>query len=287
MVRQIFRALFVVLLGIALASCARKPPVEETRPLLYDVREAAVVAGEGVSPALMRGVDRRLADAIAATQRPLPSPRVVLSVNIGTVVKGSGNARGRNSATFTVSAVAVDSGAVIAAGTFKVDTVSINPTIADQSLAEEIAARIRFAFALVTPSVKPVRLSQRTSTRLIGDAPASADATPMLLPVSPIVPKVAPAVEQAPVGSDLEGGAKATISLTPPAAAPAAVTTPATAPVTATATGEATATPASATAVATPVTPPTVPQGHTAKTSDPAAAEPCVVTATQDCSPAQ
>lgn len=225
MARHILRAFVILLVGLMVVSCAAmKHYYRDERLPLYDVRDVAVLSSRPVSYALIQGVDTRVSDAIAATVRRQALPRVVLSVKIDRVIKGAGERRDRNEAEFSVDVASVDSGALIASGSFKAVSYSMTVQTADENLAEDIAARIRYAFGLTTPSILKVRRPP------VLPPIASADSTDYQLPavttglglntddgVEPVakVERKPKPVDTQPASSDLESGAKGAITIKP------------------------------------------------------------------------
>lgn len=219
--------LLVALLVLAfLASCGSlvRRPID--RPLYYDVRDVAVLAGASVPPRIIAGVDRRIRESIFATVRNEPLPRVVLTVTLQDFGPIGMFGNRRMGTTFRVVATSVDSGIDIAAGSYQVMSVTDEPGLAEDSLAEEIAARVRYAFSLampqaMTPLPRPraarvggyyapsspfgrsgrvlteERPPVRQSIEPAAPAPASADPSPQN-PVSP-VPTIMPQVDR-PLG---------------------------------------------------------------------------------------
>ncbi|MDI7863261.1 hypothetical protein MRS76_14985 [Rhizobiaceae bacterium n13] len=152
MVPQRFFGLFAFLILPIVAACSiERPSLEEKTPR-YDVRQAVVIAKGDIPPALIEGVDRRVEDAIQATVRQEPLPRVVLTIEIQEVEKQIGQKRDRNSAIVTARATAVENGMQVALITFRVFQYG-SLEMADEGLAEEIAARIRSIFDLQRPSI--------------------------------------------------------------------------------------------------------------------------------------
>lgn len=236
MVRRIVQAAVVLVACALLASCSvlNRKPIE--RPLYYDVRDISVIADSRVSPVLIAGVDRRISASIAATRRPVPLPRVVLAVRIENYAVGIGIGSRLNEARFRVSAISVDNGETIATGVYDVYATSDNPLMAEESLAEEITARVRYAFSLTTPSL-PRPPKARAATALPATPPAMPDATASPVPavvepvpapadggvdVLPDAPQPAAQTGAVPPGTNTEEGALATIDLSGRGAAKAA-----------------------------------------------------------------
>ena len=234
MARSFVRLFIVLLIGFLITGCAAVKRYQDERLPRYDVREVAVLANGRVSPALIRGVDSRVSHAISATIRTQPLPRVVLSVKIDRVVKGVGESRDRNEATFSVDVFAVDNGALLANGMFKAISYSTSADSAELGLAEEIAARIRSAFDLMTPPLPRARdvvmtrpaawaATAKAEYEAEQAAKRQSDDTPAMEAVS--MPEKAEAVEEVvtkpvivsgpAVGEDLEDGAVGKISIKP------------------------------------------------------------------------
>ena len=141
------------------------------RPLVYYVRNVTVMANARVPLELIESVDRRVSAAIAATRPPAGAERVVLLVKIDRLGFGEGARRRLAQAKFTVTATSVETGQPVAQGAFIVNSPTDDPRWARQALAEEIAARVRFAFSLTTPRVRKALPPRSISTRLLSDPP--------------------------------------------------------------------------------------------------------------------
>lgn len=214
-------ALLAVMLLVSSCIWWGREPIR--RPLVFDVRDVAVIADGRVPLALATGVDRRVAAAINSTIRTVPTERVVLTVRFEEfrTAQPFGDRRAR--ASFRVTATDIDRGSPIAAGTFIVYSTTDNPMMAIDSLAEEAAARIRFAFSLEAPRIARPRPPARTvSTRLATERPVRRPSAGDAAPAISAPPKPAPAKPKAAVpavGTNVEEGASGTIRL--PAAKPA------------------------------------------------------------------
>lgn len=227
-----------LILAFLLASCTAfgRGPIQ--RPLFYDVRDASVIAGEQVPLALLAGVDQRLSAAIAQTVRTTPTQRVVLTVRVTDYKPVGVRGDRRASARFRVTAADVETGNPVAVGNYFVHSTTDSPVMADQSLAEEIAARIRYAFVLQTPRVAVAKPKPRSSTRMKPQAAATpaAAAAAAVVPTDRATPAPAPAPSNtaAPAvssGTNIEAGAEGVIRLgAPPAAACDPATDPACTP---------------------------------------------------------
>ncbi len=177
-------------LVMLLASCTLLQGRSIDRPLVYFVRNVTVMADARVPLDLLESVDRRVSAAIAATRAPQGAERVVLMVKIDRVGFGEGARRRLAQANFTVTAVSVETGEPVAKGAFRVNSPTDDPRWARQALAEEITARIRFAFSLNTPRVRKSLPPRTISTRLASDpapviTPNAPAATPRAAAVAP------------------------------------------------------------------------------------------------------
>ncbi|MBX4984404.1 hypothetical protein [Rhizobium lentis] len=136
-----------VLVCVALTACvslsARKPEAP-----LYDVRSAVVLSGPNIPGVLLAGISDRVNAAINATVRDTVLPRVVLTIRVVSVEKGLGFQKDRNVAKISVDAASVEDGSVIAVSAFDVTSIAADPKLADDIIAEDVAARIRSVFSL-------------------------------------------------------------------------------------------------------------------------------------------
>lgn len=221
-----------VALGFALllSSCSLFHGRSIDRPLVYFVRNVTVLADARIPLELLDRVDRRVSAAIAATRAPQGAERVVLMVKIDRLGFGEGARRRLAQADFTVTAVSVETGEPVAKGSFRVNSPTDNPGWAREALAEEIAARIRFAFSLTTPRIRKSFPPRTTiSTRL------ASDPAPVIAPNAPaVIPRQASAAPQPAAQKPVVVAAPPTPQ--PPApqemAAPPVVETPAVRPAT-------------------------------------------------------
>jgi hypothetical protein len=117
---------------------------------IYDVRSAVVLGGPTIPGPLLSGIGDRIDAAINATVRTDVYPRVVLTIRVVSVQKNQGFDKNRNITKVNVDAASVDDGSVIAVSSFDVATIANDVTMADQIIAEDVAARIRSAFRLNT-----------------------------------------------------------------------------------------------------------------------------------------
>ena len=165
--------------ALLLASCSVFFGRSIDRPLVYHVRNVTVMADAQIPLDLIEDVDRRVSAAIAATRPPQGAERVVLLVKINRLTFGEGARRRFAQAKFTVTATSVETGEPVAQGTFTVHSPTEDPRWARQALADEIAARIRFAFSLATPRIRKSQPPRIISTRL------ASEPAPQIVPNSP------------------------------------------------------------------------------------------------------
>jgi hypothetical protein len=186
--------------ALLLASCSVFFGRSIDRPLVYYVRNVTVMADARIPLDLIESVDRRVSAAIAATRPPAGAERVVLLVKIDRLGFGEGARRRLAQAKFTVTATSVETGQPVAQGVFTVNSPTDDPRWARQALAEEVAARIRFAFSLTTPRVRKPLPLRTISTRLASEPP------PVIVPnaraapprAASVVPQAGPQKPAAP-----------------------------------------------------------------------------------------
>ncbi|NNH30815.1 hypothetical protein C9413_15255 [Rhizobium sp. SEMIA 4085] len=146
-----FRSLFcqLGLVCAMLTSCMGLTSDEPAAPI-YDVRSAVVLGGPNTPPELLSGIGDRINAAINATVRTEGYRRGVTGHRIDSHQKDTGEDRRRDIAKINIDAASVDEGSVIAVSSFEVTSTANDRAMADQILAEDIAARVRSAFKLNT-----------------------------------------------------------------------------------------------------------------------------------------
>jgi hypothetical protein len=154
MLSRLFRITAGVVVMLLLAGCVSRMVNPPPKKFFYDVRAVLVVAGPKVPLSLVEGVERRMSDAVVATVRSEILPRVVLTVRLESVGISIGLDNNKNEAEVKVSAASVETGDVVAEGDFKVLTETGNASLAAESLAEEVSARLRSLFYLQRPRVQ-------------------------------------------------------------------------------------------------------------------------------------
>lgn len=230
MFARFFKLGFALLVLGALTSCSLTNGRPITRPLSYHVRDVTVIADATVPTRIIAGVDRRVSAAIAATRPPAGAERVVVLVRIEKLGYGFNARRHLQTARFNVTAASVETGDPVAMGSFLVNNPTDDPMMAEESLAEEIASRVRFAFSLASPSLRKVVRPPRTqSTRLktalapeapVVVAPAAATAAEpaaetLPAPAAPPAEAIETNVEEGASGAVKLGGAAPIIPCDP------------------------------------------------------------------------
>ncbi|PDT03724.1 hypothetical protein CO666_14295 [Rhizobium chutanense] len=132
---------------VALTACASLSAEKPEAPM-YDVRSAVVLSGPNMPAELLSGINDRVNAAINVTTRNTVLPRVVLTIRVVSIEKGLGFQKDRNVAKISIDAASVEDGSVIAVSAFDVTSIAADPKLADQILAEDVAARIRSVFSL-------------------------------------------------------------------------------------------------------------------------------------------
>lgn len=140
-----------LLASLALMSFRLGPETGEGDKLLYDVRGAFVAARPDISPELMQSIHFQVSNAIKDTVRDQTRPRVVLTIRLVSVAKGSVLLGERASARVVVRAAAVQTGEVIAEAKFTATVVGIDKEAIDRDLANGIAERVITEFRLNRP----------------------------------------------------------------------------------------------------------------------------------------
>ena len=219
MFTRFFKLGLALFLLAALASCSLTNGRPITRPLSYHVRDVTVIADATVPTRIIAGVDRRVSAAIAATRPPVGAERVVVLVRIERLGYGFNARRQLRTARFSVTAVSVETGEPVATGSFLVNNPTDVPMMAEESLAEEISSRVRFAFALASPSlrklVRPPRTqSTRLKTALLPESPTVAAPAAAILTEPAPAPIPAPAaIPAGAIETNIEEGASGVVKL--------------------------------------------------------------------------
>ncbi|WP_137153453.1 hypothetical protein [Rhizobium sp. FKL33] len=264
MLGHFLRVVVILAAGVLLSACGTRPKSLPEVTQIYEVRAALVTGNAGTPKKLMSAIQDRLDDAIAATVRPTPMPRAVMTVHIVDVQQAPTEDGLQTQTEISVMLTDVVSGHPVHVRSYLVLSLSVDRRAANWSAAEAIAARLRYEYRLNQPPiVKRLTHDPRLSTQISGPAlPAEqqiapsaegeikpvviplqnapvvgADQDPLLNSKTPVTEQAAPAkVPQAGMNdttqpdatapATVEDGAKAKVVIMPkkPAAEPAATT---------------------------------------------------------------
>ncbi|MES5096920.1 hypothetical protein ABUK73_01685 [Agrobacterium sp. BA1120] len=142
----------ILLASLALMSFRLEPETSDGERLLYDVRGAFVAARPDISAELMQSIQYQMSNAIKSTTRDRTRPRVVLTIRLISVTKGSFIFGERASARVVVRAAAVQTGEVVAESAFTANILGIDKSAIEQELAYGIAERVIAEFRLNRPA---------------------------------------------------------------------------------------------------------------------------------------
>ncbi len=142
----------ILLASLALMSFRLEPGTSDGERLLYDVRGAFVAARPDISAELMQSIQYQMSNAIKSTTRDRTRPRVVLTIRLISVTKGSFIFGERASARVVVRAAAVQTGEVVAESAFTANILGIDKSAIEQELAYGIAERVIAEFRLNRPA---------------------------------------------------------------------------------------------------------------------------------------
>lgn len=169
MFRLALHALVLLVLSLTLVACGTRPRQVVDPARLFEIRAVAVTANGGVPRGVISGVQRQIELAIDATSYAIPMPRAVMNIHIVGVTKIRGDGAGRAQTEVSVMLSDVESGQTVLARNYLILAFSERGRVSDAAIVGSIAARLRSEFALVTPSIRPVRHDPRLSTRLKSD----------------------------------------------------------------------------------------------------------------------
>ncbi|MDO6963104.1 hypothetical protein [Rhizobium alvei] len=244
MLRLVTRVVLFCMLALSLAACAAKPK-RMVALEVYDIRDVTVTANGGVSHKLLTGIKSQMDQAIAATVRPVPLPRVVMTVRIvgTTLAQGIDGVRGQSEVSVMLSEVT--SGHPVEVRNFQIFGFANNLRSADIALADAIASRLRMEYKLAIAPIRTLATEPAPvlSTRMRSDKiDIEPEAKPVVVPLktAPVIgadkdpmlnsrTKVEPAKEPAAIApvekkaeqpkaseeNALESGAKAKVVIMP------------------------------------------------------------------------
>jgi hypothetical protein len=195
MYRLILRTALLVLLSAIVTACGTRPRQTVDTARMFDVRAVGVTANGGVPGAVINGIKRQMQLAIEATTAPIPRARAVMNIHVASV---SRDRAGHGQAEISVTLSDVDSGQPVLVRSYLVLAASESSRISDAAIADAVASRLRYEYALSMPAIRDVvRHDPALSTRLKTDKPRREKAVkPIIIPL-----KTAPVVgaDQDPV----------------------------------------------------------------------------------------
>ncbi|MBX9457219.1 MAG: hypothetical protein KL863_14985 [Rhizobium sp.] len=245
--RHILRVFLLVLISAVLAACGSKPrQTVDTR--MFDVRGVGVTANGGVPAGIIIGIRRQMEMAVEATTHAVPKIRAVMNIHVASVIRDR-NGHARTELSVTISDVG--SGQPVLVRSYLVLASSEVGRTSDAAIADAVASRLRYEYALSMPQLRPVlRHDPALSTRLgtetgrkrksvdpivipLKTAPMlGADQDPVLNSKTRVDPVADPArvepavkatkIEPEPAQATVESGAKAKVVIKPQATEDAA-----------------------------------------------------------------
>ena len=195
MYRLVLRVALLALLSALVAACGTRPRQTVDAARMFDVRAVGVTANGGIPGAVTNGIERQMQLAIDATASPIPKIRAVMNIHVASVSRDRG---GHAQAEISVTLSDVESGQPVLVRSYLILASSEGRRVSDAAIADAIASRLRYEYALSMPPIREVlRHDPAISTRL------KTDKEPRERPVKPIVIplKTAPVVgaDQDPV----------------------------------------------------------------------------------------
>ena len=167
MFRLTLRAVVLLVLSVTLVACGTRPRQAAVDPArLFEIRAVALTSNGGVPRAVMSGIQQQIELAIEATSYAVPMPRAVMNIHVVGVTKVRGDGGGRAQTEISVMLSDVDSGQTVLARNYLILAFSERGRVSDAAIVGAVAARLRYEFALVTPTIRPLVHDPRLSTRL-------------------------------------------------------------------------------------------------------------------------
>ena len=163
----LLRAFTIIFVGLMLTACGTHPkPMPEVQQI-YEIRDVAITANDGIPRPLLRGIKLRLDQAIEDTTRPAPLPRAVMNIHVVSMTKTRSYDGTRMETEVSVTLTDVPSGQALLVRNFLVYSFSISARDAVDSAAEAVASRLRVEYALTQPAIRQLpAASPRLSTRM-------------------------------------------------------------------------------------------------------------------------
>jgi hypothetical protein len=244
--RLVLRVIVLMVLSAIVAACGTRPRQTVDQARMFDVRGVGVTANGGVPGGVINGIERQMKLAIDATTSAVPKVRAVMNIHVASVGR---DRTGHAQAEISVTLSDVESGTPVLVRNYLVLATSEGGRVSDAAIADAIASRLRYEYALSMPAIRAVvHHDPALSTRLKGDkerrekpvkpiviplktAPVlGADQDPVLNSKTKVEPveepaKVEPAVkvekpapvEKKPADATVESGAKAKVVIKPKA----------------------------------------------------------------------
>ena len=244
MYRLVLRVALLALLSALVAACGTRPRQTVDTARMFDVRAVGVTANGGVPGSVINGIERQMQLAIDVTTSPIPKVRAVMNIHIASVER---DRLGHAQSEISVTLSDVESGQPVLVRSYLILASSEGRRISDAAIADAIASRLRYEYALSMPAIRDVvRHDPAVSTRLRADkARREKPVKPIVIPLktAPVVgadqdpvlnskTKVEPvdeparvepavkvekpaAVENTPADNAVESGAKAKVVIKP------------------------------------------------------------------------
>lgn len=162
--RLILRVVLLALLSALVAACGTRPRQTVDTARMFDIRGVGVTADGGVPGAVISGLEWQMQRAVEATTSPIPKLRAVMTIHVASV---SRDRAGRAQAEVSVTLSDVESGQPVLMRAYLVLASSEAGQVSDAAMAEAIASRLRYEYALSMPAIREVTRHDPTiSTRL-------------------------------------------------------------------------------------------------------------------------
>lgn len=172
------RVVVIFAAGLLLTACGTRPKSLPEATQIYEVRAALVTGNAGSPKKLMSAIQDRLDDAIAATVRPTPMPRAVMTVHVVGVQQVPTEDGLQTQTEISVMLSDVVSGHPVHVRSYLVLSLSVDRRAANWAAAEAIAARLRYEYRLNQPPiVKRLTHDPRLSTQIRPSLPTTEQQT--------------------------------------------------------------------------------------------------------------
>jgi len=201
------RAFVILMFAVALTACGTRPKPAPEELQVYDIRGATVAAKPGIPTALIRGIKMRLDRSIHDTIRPDALAPAIMNVAVLGVTTIPGYDGTRTETQVSVTLADPSTGQPIYGKTFTVSSFSISDRDAADLAAEAVVGRLRIEYQLSQPVIQPTPASTpRLSTRLRDDT---------LVPIDNRKADVIPLKQARVVGADQDPILNSKTTVTP------------------------------------------------------------------------